>query len=240
MYADDVVIYTTASTGDDLLKSQRCVDNIYQWYFRNKLPINKTKFAVLIIGSKMQLESLNLDQLSMNLESNTIELINRAKYLRLLVNDYLSRDDHILQLCRNMNFYLHVLRRLNKIFPKQLLLKVSKSYIQSKLDYGLSLHLGCTTEVNLDRVQRIQNPSTAWVQFNHTNHNYICAFAATRCHRISLHQVWCLGGLLELIPCTVRWSTTRLPNQIKRYNLVDCATCIISVSVVNGHGNCLC
>ena len=38
-----------------------------------------------------------------------------------------------------MNYYIHVLRRLNKIFPKQLLLKIYKSYVQSKLDYGLSI-----------------------------------------------------------------------------------------------------
>ena len=55
-----------------------------------------------------------------------------------------------------MNYYLHVLRRLNEIFPMQLLLKVYKSYIQSKSDYGLSIWR-CTTEGNLDRVQRIQN-----------------------------------------------------------------------------------
>ena len=55
-----------------------------------------------------------------------------------------------------MNYYLHVLRRLNKKFPKQLLLKVYKWYIQSKMDYGLCI-CGCTTEGNLDRVQRIQN-----------------------------------------------------------------------------------
>ena len=30
MYADDVIIYTSAATSDDLqLKLQRCVDNIY-------------------------------------------------------------------------------------------------------------------------------------------------------------------------------------------------------------------
>ena len=49
----------------------------------------------------------------------------------------------------------HVLRRLNKIFLKQLLLKVYKLCFQSKLDYGLSFW-GCTTEGNLDLVQRIQ------------------------------------------------------------------------------------
>ena len=31
-----------------------------------------------------------------------------------------------------------------------------KTYVQSKIDYGLSIW-GCTTEVNLNRVQRIHN-----------------------------------------------------------------------------------
>ena len=44
------------------------------------LMINKKKSAVMVIGSKMQLQSLNLDQFSINLESNKIELVNRAKY----------------------------------------------------------------------------------------------------------------------------------------------------------------
>ena len=97
MYADDVIIYTSATTSDDLqLKLQRCVDNIYQWYFRNKLTINKKRSAVVMIGSKMQLQSLNLDQFSINLESNKIELVNRARYLGLLVTDNLSWDEHIL------------------------------------------------------------------------------------------------------------------------------------------------
>ena len=63
-------------------------------------------------------------------------------------------DDHILQMCKIMNYYPHVLRRLDKIFAMQLLLGVYKSYIQSNLDYGLYIW-GCTTEGNLDRVQEI-------------------------------------------------------------------------------------
>ena len=104
IYADDVIIYISAATSDDLqLKLHRCVDNIYQWYFRNKLTTNKKRSAVMIIGSKMQLQSLNLDQFSINLESNKIELVNGAKYLSLLVKEDLSWDEHILQLCKNMN-----------------------------------------------------------------------------------------------------------------------------------------
>ena len=47
-------------------------------------------------------------------------------------------------------------RRLRKILPSALLLNIYKTYIQSKIDSRLSIW-GCTTEVNLNRVQRIQN-----------------------------------------------------------------------------------
>ena len=82
--------------------------------------------------------------------------MNKAKYLGLLVKDNLNWDNNILHICKSMNYYVHVLRRLNKISPKQLLLRIYKSYIQSKLDYGLAIW-GCTTEGDLDRVQRIKN-----------------------------------------------------------------------------------
>ena len=47
-------------------------------------------------------------------------------------------------------------RPLRKILPSALLLNIYKVYVQSKIDYGLSIW-GCIMEVNLNRVQRIQN-----------------------------------------------------------------------------------
>ena len=90
----------------------------------------------MIIGSKAQLQSLHNDKMLIKLDSNKIEFVNKAKYIGLLVKDDVSWDEHILQLCKSMNYYVHVLRRLNNIIPKQLLLKVYKSYIHSILDYA--------------------------------------------------------------------------------------------------------
>ena len=71
MYADDVIIFTSAATSDELqMKLQLCVDNVHQWYNMNRLTVNKKKSAVMVIGSKAQLQSLNLDQFSINLDSN--------------------------------------------------------------------------------------------------------------------------------------------------------------------------
>ena len=55
-----------------------------------------------------------------------------------------------------MHHLLSLLRRLRAIFPQNHLLQVYKSYIQPKLDYGLTIY-GCTTQENLTLVQRLQN-----------------------------------------------------------------------------------
>ena len=134
MYAADVIIYTSSTSKDEFeCKLQVCFDNISNWYSMNKLCINKKKSNVMVIF-----------------------LARQAKYLGLWVRNDLSWDDHILELCRKMYYYFHMFRRLRKILPSALLLNIYKTYVQSKIDYGLFIW-GCTTEVNLNRVQRIQN-----------------------------------------------------------------------------------
>ena len=110
----------------------------------------------MVIGSKWQLKSLNLDDFTISVDSDKLFLASQAKYLGLWVRNDLSWDDHILELCRKMYYYFHMFRRLRKILPSALLLNIHKTYVQSKIDYGLSIW-GCTTEVNLNRAQRIQN-----------------------------------------------------------------------------------
>ena len=103
-----------------------------------------------------QLRSLNLDDFAISINVDKLQLVEQAKYLGLWVRNDLSWDDHILELCRKMHYYVHMFRRLRKILPSQLLLNIYKSYVQSKIDYGLSIW-SCTTEAKLDRKRRIQN-----------------------------------------------------------------------------------
>ena len=94
--------------------------------------------------------------ISQSVDSDKLLLVKQAKYLGLWIRNNLSWDDHILESCRKMFYYFHMFRRLRKIRPSALLLNIYKTFVQSKIDYGLSIW-GCTTEVNLDRIQRIQN-----------------------------------------------------------------------------------
>ena len=118
--------------------------------------INIEKSKVMIIGSTWQLKSLDLDDFVINYNDTPLELVERAKYLGMFINSDISWDFHIQNLCKQMHYLLSLLRRLRAIFPPNHLLQVYKSYIQPKLDYGLTIY-GCTTQENLTLVQRLQN-----------------------------------------------------------------------------------
>ena len=157
LFADDTIIYTSGdSIGGVQSKLQTCLDNICNWYNRNRLVINIEKSKVMIIGSTWQLKSLDFDDFVINYNDTPLELVERDKYLGIFINSDISWDFHIQNLCKQMHYLLSLLRRLRAILPQNLLLQVYKSYLQPKLDYGLTIY-GCTTQENLTLVQRLQN-----------------------------------------------------------------------------------
>ena len=93
------------------------------------------------------------------------ELVENAKYLGMSINSDISWDFHVQRLCQNMYYHLSLLRRLRPIFPKDLLLQVYKSYIQPRLDYGITLY-ACSTQKNIDLVQRVQNHAARLITGN--------------------------------------------------------------------------
>ena len=75
----------------------------------------------MVIGSKWQLKSMNLDDFTISVDSDKPLLAKQAKYLGLWVRNDLSWDDNILELCRKIYYYFHMFRRLRKILPSALL-----------------------------------------------------------------------------------------------------------------------
>ena len=125
MYADNVIIYTSATSKDEFeYRLQVCIDNISNRYSMNKLCIDKKKSNVMVIGSKWQLKSLNVDDFTISVDSDKLLLAKQAKYLGVCVRNDLSWDDHILELCRKMYYYFHVFRRLRKILPSALVVYI--------------------------------------------------------------------------------------------------------------------
>ena len=83
MYADNVIIYTSKTSKDELeCRFQFCIDNISNWYSMNKLCIDKKKsnvMVIMVIGSKWQLKSLNLDDFTISVDSDKLFLARQAR-----------------------------------------------------------------------------------------------------------------------------------------------------------------
>ena len=101
---------------------------------------------------------------AISVNADKLQLVEQAKYLGFWVPNDLSWDDHILELWK-MYHYVLMFQRLGKILTSQLLLNIYKSYVQSKIGYGLSIW-GRTTEANIDRIQRIQKVLTRIIYDN--------------------------------------------------------------------------
>ena len=157
LFADDSSIYAVGKSIDEVrTKLQACIDSISYWYRRNKLKINGTKSKIMLVGTRAQLQALHLDDFRVNYEDHKLELVYEAKYLGLHISYDLTWDNHISYLCKQLYFCISMLRGLRKILNETQLLKIYKTYVQPKFDYGVTIW-GCTTEQNLNKIQRIQN-----------------------------------------------------------------------------------
>ena len=166
LFADDAMIYASGDSVSEVQRElQSCLSNISSWYRENRLKINSDKSKVMLVGSKAQLKSLNVDEFILNYEGMPLELVENAKYLGMTINSDISWDFYVQRLCQNMYYHLSLLRRLRRIFPKDILLQVYKSYVQPRLDYGITLY-GCSTQKNIDLIQRVQNHAARLITGN--------------------------------------------------------------------------
>ena len=70
-------------------------------------------------------------------------------------------------LCQNMYYHLSLLGRLPRIFSNDFH-QVNKNYIQHRLHCGI-VSYGCSTQKNIDLVQRVQNHATRLIIINFDN-----------------------------------------------------------------------
>ena len=161
LFADDSISYVAAhNIGELQMKLQKCVDGISQWYFKNRLTVNANKCKMMILGTSARLKLASINDFNVMYEGNPLDLVEKTKNLGLHLSSDLNWDTHIMELCKNLNYYLHLLRRLKRVLPKDLLMTVYKAYFQSKLVsewviefYGLSRT--ADSEVHIVHISRV-------------------------------------------------------------------------------------
>ena len=158
LFADDLLTYTSGKDLEEVRQRlQQCVNNICDWYKVNRLKANPTKSKLIVIGTKTLLENVNDDNFHITYNYIKIPLVNEITYLGIKITSDLTWSEHIKEHARKINYKLVQLKKLAKSgCPKSLLMTIYKTFIQSRIDYGISIW-GCTTKENMYKIQRLQN-----------------------------------------------------------------------------------
>ena len=159
LYADDTQVYFSFdvhSDNPDLTAVNLCFNEIKQWMTLNFLKLNEDKTEFVDIGVyQSPLKSLALDRVVMYPSK-------KAKNLGFVFDHQLSLDDQItatLQVC-NMN--LRNLGRIGSRLSHELKVQLVNSCVLSFIDYCNAAY-GSLTEVNLHKLQKIQNSAARFV-----------------------------------------------------------------------------
>ena len=152
-YVDDTTIWEACSFNGEDSTIQQSANVLMEWSTNNKMQLNtdKTKEMVVYFGKK----ALALNQI--RIQDSNIEQVSSFKLLGVTINDQLTWQDHVQNICKKaaQRLYFLILLKRAGITPKDII-KVYISIVRSILEYAAVIwHPGLTKQQTLT-VEHIQ------------------------------------------------------------------------------------
>ena len=152
-YADDTVMYTSASSPvQALAQLQFAFNAMQQGFYDLKLVLNADKTKVMLFSnSKSKLSSLPS---VITAQGSQIELVSSYKYLGVVIDDSLSFSAHIQQLVKKLKLKLGFFFRIKSCLSFESRKRLVSATFMSVLDYGdvLYMHASSNSLHSLDTV----------------------------------------------------------------------------------------
>ena len=133
LYADDTVIIISARTKDELLALATRYLTLYsKWFAINKLCLNDSKTHFIVFGP---VGNDNIDTIIF--DDHIVKRVNEIRYLGIIIHDHLCWKSHINCVRDKVARGVGMLKMSYMCLPKQCLLTIYYSFIQSYLQYGI-------------------------------------------------------------------------------------------------------
>ena len=144
LFADDSNLHTKGNSINEIESSlQSALDDAESWAIDNRMILHplKSKSMVIATRQKHQLTPLKLE---LSLQSLPIEQVTKHKVLGVVLDQNLSWDDHINQLCKKLSKNVYLLSKLAKVADQKSLLIFANAHIFSHIDYASTLWDGAS------------------------------------------------------------------------------------------------
>ena len=155
LYADDTTLHTSGnsieSIRNDLVSD---LSAVLRWCEENGMMINIDKCKSMLIGSRPKI-NLNEKDFKLNLQGSEIQTVNCEKILGVYVDQTLSWDQQIDNLCAAISSRISLFGRIKTYLPLISRIAFYNGYILPLIDY-CSVVWGNSSEENLNRILKLQ------------------------------------------------------------------------------------
>ena len=159
-FADDTTVYSSNHNIDVLYNDANAhINGLYQWFCANKLSLNagKTKYIVI----KPSYKNCDLSNMNIQIDDTSLARIGNdcpekaTKFLGLWIDENLSWKQHISHVSNKVARALFMIKQVKKVLPKNSLITLYHSLIQSHINYGIAAW-GNAYACHLGRLKNLQ------------------------------------------------------------------------------------
>ena len=159
-YADDTQLYLAFSPdvqGEDeaALNAMRdCIHDLRNWMIEDRLMLNDDKTELLLIGTRQQLQKVNLNDITVG--DTVVEAKSVVRNLGSWFDRNLDMSSHISKQCASAFYHLHNISRIRRFLSTDTTKALVHAFVTSRVDYCNSLLYGLPAS-HLNKVQRVLN-----------------------------------------------------------------------------------
>ena len=159
LYADDSQLYVSFKTDShedsqmDKAKIEMCVKEINAWLVHNGLKLNQDKSELVLFTSTFRDEPI-LDHVE--IIDVKIKLVSTAKTLGVILDKYLSLNEHITKICKSAHFHRRNVCKIRRYLDSKATEILIHAFVSSKLDYCNPLLYGLPA-YQIHKLQLLQN-----------------------------------------------------------------------------------
>ena len=108
---------------------------LVSWFHKNFLAINHRKSHSILFHKTILPTPFVTD-------NNVLDSVTQIKLLGVTIDNLLSFQAHIKEICRKVNAKVSILRRIRKLIPLDIMIRLYKAFILPHFEYASPLFLG--------------------------------------------------------------------------------------------------
>lgn len=160
IYADDICLYISGKDVYEVTRQlEQEIENVNKFLRDKGLHLNELKTEFLIIRKKSHIAPLP----SLKLSTHTVSPSSSARYLGLIIDEYLTFTPHINCLSSRVFAKLKAFKRVRKSLDSRACRTFYISFIQSMLEYASNAYIHCLHTAQYQRLINLSKRAQRYV-----------------------------------------------------------------------------